>query len=253
MFSSIFNTVFYEPIYNGLVFLISVSPNMDVGISIIVLTVVVKFIILPFSHKSIKTQAKTKIIEPEVNKLKEKYKDDKQEQARQVMELYKAHGVNPMTGCLLVFIQLPIIFALYHVFLNGIQEINTEIVYGFIKIPQNINMNFLGIFDLTESNIFLAIFAGVLQYYQMKFSLPPVVQKDSISVKKGEMSFKDEFARNMTTQMRYFLPLLIAFIAYKFSSVIALYLIVNSLFSVIHEFIVRKKAEEISGVAKVSL
>lgn len=246
MISSIFNTFFYEPIYNGLIFLISIIPNTDVGIAIIILIILVKFIILPLSHKSIKTQAKTKNIEPEVKKLKDKYKEDKQEQARQIMELYKKHGVNPMTGCLLVLIQLPIILALYHVFLNGIDEINTEIVYSFVKIPEIVNMNFLGIFDITNKSMLLALLAGVLQFYQMKFSLPPI-QSNTNTNKKDDKSFKAEFAKNMTTQMRYMIPVFMVFIAYSFSSAVALYLVVNSAFSIIHELIVRKKALEIKN------
>src|SRR3989344_7583049 len=116
MESGIFSTVFYQPLYNTLVFIIASVPGANVGVAIIILTVVVRSVLLPLSHKSVVSQAKMRSLAPHLEKLKEKHKDNKQEQARKTMELYKEHGINPFSGCLLVLIQLPIIFALYFVF-----------------------------------------------------------------------------------------------------------------------------------------
>src|SRR3990172_11473486 len=133
-----FNTFFYEPLYNGLVFLISVMPGTDVGLAVIVLTLLVKIIILPLSHKSVASQAKMRSIEPEMKRVKERHKD-KQEQARQVMDLYKKHGVNPFSGCFLMLVQLPIIFALYWVFFKGLaNNIDQTILYSFVVAPEQI-------------------------------------------------------------------------------------------------------------------
>jgi len=239
---NIFNTLFYEPIYNGLIFLISVVPGADLGIAIILLTITVKLLILPLSHKSVKSQAKIRTIEPEVKEIKSKFNKDKQEQARKVMELYKKHGVNPFTGCFLVLVQLPIIMALYWVFFKGLGDINTEILYSFISIPQNINTQFLGLIDMMGKSVFLALVAGVAQYYQMKLSLPPL-SPDISKKNNGELSFKDEFVKNMSTQMRYVLPVFVFFIAYTISAAVALYWATNNTFSVIHELIVRKQAK----------
>jgi len=89
-----FSTVFYQPIYNALVFLISAVPGANVGIAIILLTVLVRVTLLPLAHKSVVSQAKMREIAPHVEKLKEKHKDDKQEQARKTMELYREYGIN---------------------------------------------------------------------------------------------------------------------------------------------------------------
>lgn len=245
MIIDIFNTLFYEPIYNGLIFLISFVPGGDVGIAIVLLTIAVKFLILPLSHKSVKSQAKIRSIDPEVKELKEKYSKDRQEQARQVMELYKKHGVNPFSGCFLVLVQLPIILALYWVFFKGLSGLSVEILYSFVMIPANINMSFLGLIDMAGKSILLALIAGVTQYYQMKLSLPPQVKEDNKKKTTKELSFKDEFAKNMNTQMRYVLPIFVFFISYTISAAVALYWATNNTFSVIHELIVRKKAKEI--------
>ena len=92
-----------------MVVLTSVVPGHDLGLAVILLTLIVKFILVPISHKTIKTQKKLKELEPEITKLKEKHKDDQQGQALKIMELYKEHGVNPFSGVFLMFIQLPII------------------------------------------------------------------------------------------------------------------------------------------------
>lgn len=246
MITDLFNTLFYQPIYNGLVFLISIIPGGDVGVAIVILTIAVKFIILPLSHKSVKSQAKIRTIEPEVKEIKDKYNKDKQEQARQVMELYKKHGVNPFTGCFLALVQFPVILALYWVFFKGLGELNTSILYSFIDVPVVINMHFLGFVDMLGKSFVLAALAGATQYYQMKLSLPPILpQKKEDGDKK--LSFKDEFTRNMSIQMRYVLPVFIFFIAYTISAAVALYWVTNNSFSVIHELIVRKKAKEITS------
>lgn len=243
-----FNTFFYEPLYNGLVFLISVIPGANVGIAVIILTLMVKTIILPLSHKSVAAQAKMRGIEPEIKKVKEKHKD-KQEQARQIMDLYKKHGVNPFSGCLLVLVQLPIIFALYWVFFKGLANLDTVALYSFITPPDHINMNFLGVIDMAKKSFVLALLAGISQYFQMKLSMPPIPRDDG-EKKKSEISFKDEFAKNMNIQMRYMLPGIVFFVAYSISSAVALYWLVSNLFSIVHELVVKKRAQDLIVLEK---
>ena len=165
--------VFYQPLYNAFVFLINVAPGANVGIAIIFLTIAVRIALLPLSHKSVVSQAKMRTIAPHVDKVKEQYKDNKQEQARKIMELYKEHGVNPFSGCLLLLLQLPIIFALYFVFFKGLPDLKTDILYSFVVHPGTISMVFLGIV-LSSKSMVLAVVAAVTQYYQIKLSVPPL-------------------------------------------------------------------------------
>ena len=95
MISNIFHIFFYDPIYNGLIFLIGVVPYGDVGIAIITLTIIVKLILFPLSKKAVRTQMIMKRLEPELNKIKENHKKDKQLQAQKVMDLYKQNDINP--------------------------------------------------------------------------------------------------------------------------------------------------------------
>ncbi len=237
MISTIWNTVFFNPIYNGLIFLLDVVPFIDVGIAVILVTVIVKLILFPFSLKMVKTQLAVKALEPEITKLKEDHKDDKQEQARKTMALYKERGVNPFSGFLLILVQIPVIFGLYWVFLRGgLPEINMDILYSFVSTPEKINMNFLGLIDVSAKSVFLAFFAGATQYFQIKFSLPPMKARQ-----EGKASLKEDLARSFHIQMRYVMPIIVFGIAYAISAAVALYWTTSNLFAIGQEIYVRRK------------
>ncbi|MFA5830292.1 MAG: YidC/Oxa1 family membrane protein insertase [Candidatus Paceibacterota bacterium] len=236
---TIFHTFFFQPLYNALVFLVDVLPGGNVGLAVIILTLLVKFLLFPLSQKSITTQAKMRKIDPEMKKLKEKHKNNQQELAKKTMELYKEEGVNPFSGCFLMLIQLPIIFALYYVFLAGL-KFDKTLLYPFVSLPAVVNSVFFGI-DLMKKSAFLAIIAGISQYYQLSLSLPTLPKRTS----NEPISFQEEFGRNMNSQMKYIFPFLVVFISYSISSAIALYWVVSNLFAICQEFYVRKKAKEI--------
>ncbi len=221
--------------YNVLVFLVGVIPGGNIGVAVILLTILVKLLLFPLSQKSVRTQAKMREIDPELRRIKEKHKDNQQELALKTMELYKKHGVNPFSGCLLLLIQLPVIFALYYVFLGGM-KFDSNLLYSFVHLPSVIDMNFFGM-DLAKKSIFLALIAGISQYFQLHLSIPKVPPKTT----DGPLSFQDEFARNMSTQMKYVFPFMVFFIAYSISSVIALYWVVSNLFAIGQELVVRKQ------------
>src|SRR3989344_7860541 len=173
MLSNIWDTVLYQPLLNALAFLVSIIPGGDVGVAVIVLTLLVKIMLFPLSQKSIKSQAEMSILSPELKKIKESGAN-KEEQAKQTFGLYKKHNVNPFSGCFLVLIQIPIIFALYFVFLKGI-NFESGLLYSFIHIPEHVNMIFLGVIDISKKSLILAILAGVSQYLQAHFMSQPVL------------------------------------------------------------------------------
>ena len=235
-----FKIILYEPIYNALIFLVDVVPGGDLGFAIIILTLLVKFILLPVAHKTIKSQVMMKAIEPEVKDVRAK-KLDKQQESLEIMEVYKKNKINPFSGCLLLLIQLPIIITLYLVLRNsGLPEINPDLLYSFISNPDTIHTLFLGIFELTQGSVVLALLAGGTQFLQMRISMPstPQALKDK---KPEDLTFQEQFTKNMTSQMKYVLPVFIVFAAYTLSSAIALYWVTNNIFTYIHEVIVRRE------------
>ncbi len=242
MFYSIYNSLFYQPLYNALVFLTAIIPGHDLGLAVILLTIIVKIALVPVSHKTIKTQKKLKELEPAMAKIKEIHKGDNQEQAVKIMELYRQHDVNPLSGVFLMFIQLPIILALFFVFKEGIDLLSPEI-YGFITKPSFVSAKLFGLIDLGQKNMFLALLVGLTQFFQVKFSLPPTPPKTKDN-KVGD-SFGDSLAKSMTFQIKYILPVFITFVSYSLNTAVSVYWIVNNVFTILHELYVKNKADNI--------
>ena len=240
MFNYIWHTFFFDPVYNGLVFFIDVIPGGDVGLAIIATVVVVKTILLPLSIKAAKTQRVMREIEPKLKEIRETLKDKRQEQGEAMLKLYKEAGISPFASILLIFLQIPIIIALYFsVYSCGgiaLPAINTDILYSFVWIPEIVNMNFLGILDITGKSIVLAFLAGVTQFYQVKLAMPALAPRDP----DAAPNFKEDFGRNMQLQMRYVMPVIIFFVAYYISAAIALYFFVSNLVAILQEIYIKK-------------
>ncbi len=233
-------TIITKPFYNSFIFLINTFPFFDTGIIIIIFTIIVKLVLLPLSIKASKAQIEMKGLEKDLNLIKEKYKDNKEEQSRKTLELYKEKGINPFASIFILIIQLPIIIGLYQVFLeSGLQKINTALLYPFITAPLAINMTFLGIMSITDKSYILAIIAGITSYYQM--SLATDSQK-ALSTNSGQSGgMQNDIAKAMMVQMKYVFPIIMVFIAYSISSAVALYLITSNIFAIIQEIYIKKK------------
>ncbi len=242
----IWHTFFFDPIYNSLIFFIDVVRGGDVGVAIICTVVLVKTIILPLSLKAARTQLVMRDIEPKLTEIKEKYKDQRETQALKTMELFREAKINPLTSILLLFIQIPIIIALYFSVYSGggvkLPEINVAILYSFIPTPETVSMIFLGFMDITAKSLPLAFIAGLTQFIHTHLSLPPQKPRDP----KAEPNFKDDFARSMHIQMKYVMPILIFVVAYTISAAIALYFTVSNLMAIAQEYVVRHKGLKVT-------
>lgn len=232
-----FNTLFYAPLYNILVWFIDILPTHDAGIALVMLTFIVSLLLYSISKKSIKTQMALKEIEPDIKKIKDQV-SDKAEQARQIMALYSKNKVNPFSMILLVIIQFPVLIALYYMFFYGLPVIHSELLYSFVKNPDQVNMVFLGVADISKKNFVIAIIAGVTQFIQGYLisarTKLPVVDKN----KKKTM--QEEFAYSMQTQMKYVLPFVIGFIAMGLPSALPLYWSVRNIFTSAQELIIKR-------------
>ncbi len=240
MFSYIWHTFFFDPIYNGLVFFIDVIPGGDVGLAIIAMVIIVKTILLPLSIKAAKTQRIMREIEPKLKEIKETHKDNREAQALAMMTVYREAGMNPFASIFLIFLQIPILIALYFSVYSGggvvLPEINTALLYAFIDSPSLVNMNFIGQIDITGKSLLLAALAGITQYFQVKLAMPDLPPRDP----NKAPDFKEDFMRNMQLQMRYVMPVIIFFVSYVLSAAIALYFFVSNLVAILQEIYVRK-------------
>ena len=116
--SFLYHTFFFDPLYNVLILLFKLLPWADAGIIVILLTILVGLMMFQLSRKAVLTQVRMAEIAPDLAKIKEQYKDKAEDQAKLTLALYREKGVNPFSGILVIIIQIPIIFALYQIFLN---------------------------------------------------------------------------------------------------------------------------------------
>jgi YidC/Oxa1 family membrane protein insertase len=234
-----------------------VLPWIDIGIAVAIFTIIVKLILFPLSKASLLTQVRMKEIEPEVNKIKAEYATDRQTQALKIMQLYKDKKIRPFAGVLLIFIQLPILFALLSVFYKIIPQVNPDFLYGFVSVPV-IKTQLLGLVDLTQKSLILALLTGIAQYLQLHFSIS---NKKPLPVpgKEGVRDLSTDLAVSMGKQMKVMVPILAFVSVYwlipsKFpqaSSIIAIYWMMSSLFTLAQELYIRKKyAAEIAKAQK---
>lgn len=232
-----FHTVLYTPIYNLLMGLTDILPGQDIGLAVVVATLIVKVLLMPLSFAALRTQRAVKAMEPEMKQIRKDFKDDKEAQAKAIFDLYKKYGVNPFAGLLTLLIQLPIILSLYWVFNNKtLLTVDTSILYSFIPAPEAIAPLFLGIFAVTGASITLALLAALTQFAYGWFAMP-VPER----AKTPGTDMQADFGRAMALQMRFILPIFIGIAAYFTSVAIALYFITSNLVGLVQEFIVRKQ------------
>ena len=234
MISTLFNAVFYDPIYNALVALVALVPGGDVGVAVILITVIIRLVLLPFSLSAARTQRSMKTLEPKIKALKEKHKGDKEKEALETLALYREERVNPFASMLIVFIQIPLLLALYWVFFNEpFSTINTTKLYALTPVPDFVSLEFLGLISVAGKSMILAILAGATQFLQAHMAL-----KGTMKPSPGG-GMQNDFQRVMGLQLKYVFPFLIGAISYTTSGAIALYFITTNLAGAVQELYVR--------------
>jgi YidC/Oxa1 family membrane protein insertase len=239
MLTQIYTTVLYQPLFNLLVFFYNILP--DIGIAIILLTVIVKAILWPLSHKGLKSQRVLQNLQPKMDALKEKHKDDKEALGRETMALYKREKINPLASCLPLLIQLPIIIAVFRVFRAIFAEtVDFSLLYSFVSIPEAINPMMLGFLDLSKPQIVLALLAGAAQFWQSRIMLKKSGNNKAKDGKKKELSLPE----TMSKQMMYFMPIITVFIASSFPGGLALYWLLITLLGVLDQKFINRSVDE---------
>ncbi|MFA5134940.1 MAG: YidC/Oxa1 family membrane protein insertase [Patescibacteria group bacterium] len=251
MIVDLYYLVLFEPLFNGLLYIYNYIPSL--GVSIIIITVLIKLLLYIPSRSSIRAQKNLQQTQPKMKAIQEKYKNDKEELGRQLMKFYKENKVNPFSSCLPLLLQLPILIALYRVFFSVAQTDpttgiliaeNLEHLYAPLRdifTSQAIDPTFLGIFDLSQKgNFIFAILAGAAQFWQAKMiqaKKPPRVP-----------GAKDEgMAANLNKQMLYFMPIITVFFGIQFPAGLTLYWLVSTLFMVAQQWYVMKKDSPADG------
>lgn len=224
-------TIIYNPLLNILVLLLSYVTFGDLGFAIVILTIIIKAILYPLSKKAIVSQIEMASIQKDIADIKAK-KLSKEEEAKETFALYKEKKVNPFSGCLVLLIQIPVIFGLYYVFAKGL-NLDSNALYSFVHAPATVNSMFLGIIDLLKvHSIPIAVLTALTQFMQVHLS---PTQKMQSTMNAGQTGFSADIQKSMQIQMKWVLPLLIGFFAYQIQAAVGLYWIVNNLITMIQE------------------
>jgi YidC/Oxa1 family membrane protein insertase len=251
----LWTTVFFQPIYNILILLVKFVPFHDLGLAIILLTTIIRTILLVPSQKGLKSQRKMQELQPKLNKLKEKHKDNQEALAKETMMLWKEHKVNPFGSCLPLLIQFPVLIALFYVIQNGLNPDNAYLLYAPLKdfSLSVINVNFLGILDLTAVNsVLLPLFVGSLQFLQMKLAMLKT-EKKKADAKSGDKD-KKETKNEMETanqMMIYVMPVMIAVFTASVPAGVGLYWSISTLYGIIQQVIVNKQVSTETAQVRV--
>jgi len=222
--------ILYQPLFNALIFLVWLIPGHNVAFAIIVLTVIIRLILVPSSLKASRAQIRMRDLQPEIQKIQAKYKDDKQKQSQALMEFYKVNKINPLGSCLPLLIQFPILIVLYYVFINGLNTSHFDLLYSFVPRPEVINTMFLGL-DLAQPDRWiLPVIAGVLQYFQSRQLMPPT--------NKGTQDTQAMISK----QMMYMMPLFTVIIAGRLPAALPLYWIITTIFGIAQQWYAMKES-----------
>jgi YidC/Oxa1 family membrane protein insertase len=231
--ANLFHEFLYRPLFNALIFLYQYVSFHDLGLAIILLTIVIRLVLFPLFYKGAKDQAIIQRLAPKIKEIQKNHKHNKEKQTRALLALYRQHRVSPFSSFLLLLVQLPILIALYRVFLGGFSAETLSNLYSFISPPQNLNYSFLGLIDLGSKNLFIIGAAAVVQYIQGKLSV----------VKNNKSSGNPTAAEMMSRQMIYVGPILTIVFLYflNLPSAVALYWLTTSAFSVIQQIMINKR------------
>ncbi len=246
----LFYLFLYQPLANILILLYQNIPGNDFGVAIIILTGLVRILLYPISIKSIKSQKVLTEIQPEIQKVQTEYKNDKERQAKEMLNVYKKAKINPFSGLFLLLIQIPVLIALYQVILNVQIGEFTDVLYNFVSLPDKIDPMFLGIIDLTGKgltqadgqtsflfgNLVIILGAGLAQFFQAKMMMNKKLFK-----KRKTTNPAMDLAEKMQKNMIYFFPFFTIFVLTNLPLAIGLYWLTGSLFSIIQQHFILKR------------
>lgn len=221
---NIFTTFITDPIFNALVALYGLVGDM--GIAIIIITVIVRAVLLPLSNKALRSQRRLQALQPELKKLQDKHKEDREALAKEMMAFYKKEGVSPASSCVPTLVQIPILIALYFVFREAVSGQHLGALYSFVPNPGHIDPKFLGLLDLSQRPnsglaLILPLVTGLSTFVQSRMLLPT---GDGVPA--------------MNKQLVYLFPLLTFFFATSLPAALPLYWTASTVFTIIQQYVI---------------
>lgn len=249
MLAALFHEVLYRPLFNALIAFYEFLPGRDLGLAIIVLTILVRLLLAPLLQRQLRSQRALAALQPKMVEIRQKTKDTK-EQSRRLLELYQAHGVNPTSGCLPLLVQLPILWAMFAVLRGGLEPQALSALYPFVRHPSTVDPIAFGLLNLAEPAfrrsaeglsiawpaVLLAILTGVVTYWQIRTT--PTASPHTTDADRTPV---EQTVHRMSRQMLLFMPLTTTYFTLVFPTGLALYWFVTTLLSVLQQqYLLRK-------------
>lgn len=253
--TQVFRSFITKPLLNGLVFIASLLPNYSLGFAVIILTLIVKLILFIPTQHALEGQKKMQAIQPKIDELRSKYKQDPKKLNEETMKLWKKEKVNPVQSCMPMLLQFPLLIGLFFVIRDGsVLELSQHLLYStYADLEWTFGTQFFG-FELTQPSIYVApVVLVVLQFIQMKLSFSIADKKKNasskedvvdITPKKKKKKQEDTMASAMQTQqkvMMYGLPLMIGIFAVQFPAAVSLYWAVSTVFAIGQQIVVNRE------------
>jgi len=189
------------------------------GIAIIILTIIIKILFWPLSHKSYKSMEQMKKLQPMMAKIREKHADDREKMNSEIMQLYKTYKVNPAGGCVPMLLQIPVFFALYQALLGAIELRHA----AFIPYLPFTDMVWLADLSAKDPFYITPLVMGATMFLQQRMS-PPM----------GDP---------MQAKIMMFMPVIFTFLFLNFPSGLVVYWMVNNLLSISQQWLMIKKSK----------
>ncbi|MEK9159461.1 MAG: YidC/Oxa1 family membrane protein insertase [Patescibacteria group bacterium] len=246
VFTKLWRGIIYQPILNVLIGILVYMPGHKLGLSVILLTIIIRTILLVPSQKAMKAQLRMQEMQPKIEELKQKYKDDQARLAQETMLLWKTSKVNPLSSCLPILLQLPILIALYSVVNGGLSPDRSALIYDFMPAfsLHEIDPIFLGFDLLTRSMIVLPLIVGGLQFIQMQLMMTKQKKKKAAQ-KEGSapkpMQNEMEMANKM---MKYIMPVMIAVFTAQLPAAVGLYWGTSTFYGILQQLVVNKEGSK---------
>ena len=257
-----FDTFLINPIFNLLVIFLKIFQTIGIpqalGLSIVLLTAVVRLAIWPLTSAQLRSSQKMAALKPHIDRIKGEHGHDKTRHQQELSKLYKEHGVNPLAGCLPLLLQLPVFFALYQVLFkivdfnraDFLESINQKIYSPAFYLDKVPDTTFLGFNLSAKPNqwqsigvliLLIPVITGVLQFIQSKMLAPqtaPVkVQKKEPESGDKKESMEDSLA-SVQSQMILIMPAMIAFFSYGFPVGLSLYWNTFTIVGIIQQYVI---------------
>jgi len=264
-----FQTIIVQPLYNLLLAIYGILPGHDLGISIVLFTLVIRYAMWPLLKKQLHQSKIMRDLQPELAKVKKAAAGDRQKEGVLMMALYKEKGISPFGTLGLTLIQLPLFIGVFHAardLTTHVERINSE-AYSFVRAIPHVhaviadktafNFHSLGFIDLSQRAIasgkvyvpilVIAVAATVFQYFQSKQLIPQPKEKKKLrdilraSAVDGKQPAQEDMTAAMGSSMLFLMPILTMLFAVAAQGAMVVYLLASSLIGIFQQSLIFKK------------